>query len=169
MHEKAKFVSFIYMQPQKVNFKSVQINMKHVSYVFIKGKDLIKAELEAEKKAEEETPEPADPTKRSNFYDLLKREMVRAVEEVEMDELRDSCKAGVITRLDYSETCLMRPLKKKTKNWFQNRLSLNAGQKYCRMLKESILQYFRPSLSYYSSLTPLFCLFLNGRLRQVLL
>ena len=32
MLEKAKFVCFNYMQPQKVKFKSVQINMKHVSY-----------------------------------------------------------------------------------------------------------------------------------------
>ena len=32
MHEKAKFICFIYMQPQKVKFKSVQINMKQVSY-----------------------------------------------------------------------------------------------------------------------------------------
>ena len=35
--------------------------------------------------------------------------------------------------------------------------------------KGSILQYFRPSLSYYLSLRSLFCLFLSGRLRQVLL
>ena len=33
MHEKAKFVCFIYMQPQKVKFKSIQINMKQVSYL----------------------------------------------------------------------------------------------------------------------------------------
>ena len=33
MHEKAKFVCFNYMQQQKVNFKSVQINMKQVSYI----------------------------------------------------------------------------------------------------------------------------------------
>ena len=32
MHEKAKFVYIIYMQPQKVKFKSVRINMKQVSY-----------------------------------------------------------------------------------------------------------------------------------------
>ena len=32
MHEKAKFVCFIYMQPQKVKFIFVQINMKQVSY-----------------------------------------------------------------------------------------------------------------------------------------
>ena len=35
----------------------------------------------------------------------------------------------------YSKTCLKRSLKKKTKNGFQDRLSLNAGQKYCRMLQ----------------------------------
>ena len=33
----------------------------------------------------------------------------------------------------------------------------------------SILQYFRPSLSYHLSFRPLFCLFLSDRLRQVLL
>ena len=35
--------------------------------------------------------------------------------------------------------------------------------------KGSILQYFRPSLSYHFSLRPLFCILLSGRLRQVLL
>ena len=35
----------------------------------------------------------------------------------------------------YSKTRLKWPLKKKTKNGFQYRLSLNAGQKYCRMLQ----------------------------------
>ena len=34
---------------------------------------------------------------------------------------------------------------------FSDQFSLNAGQKYCRMLPESILQYFRHSLSYYLS------------------
>ena len=34
---------------------------------------------------------------------------------------------------------------------------------------KSILQYFRPSLSYHLSIRPLFCLFLSGHLRQVLL
>ena len=36
----------------------------------------------------------------------------------------------------YSKTCPKQPLKKHTKNWvskFQYQLSLNAGQKYCRM------------------------------------
>ena len=37
------------------------------------------------------------------------------------------------------------------------------------MLSWSILQYFRPSLSYHLSLRPLLSLFLSGCLRQVLL
>ena len=36
-------------------------------------------------------------------------------------------------------------------------------------IQGSILQYFWPSLSYHFPLRPLFCLFLSGRLRQVLL
>ena len=67
----------------------------------------------------------------------------------------------------YSTTCLKQPLKKRTNIGFQERFSLNAGQKYCRMLQESILQYFRPSLSYHLSLIPLSCLFVRGCLRQV--
>ena len=59
--------------------------------------------------------------------------------------------------------------KRRPKIVFQYRLSLNAGQKYCRMLQESILQCFRPSLSYHLPLIHLICLFLSGRLRQVLL
>ena len=44
------------------------------------------------------------------------------------------------------------PLSKIAKIGFQDQLSLNAGQKYCRMLqKRSILQYFRPALSYHLS------------------
>ena len=64
---------------------------------------------------------------------------------------------------------LSRHTNRRRKISFQDRLSLNAGQKYCRMLQESILQYFQPSLSYHLSLRPLFCLFLSGGLRQVLL
>ena len=57
---------------------------------------------------------------------------------------------------------------------FQDQLSLNAGQKYCRILQGehspwSILQYFlpRPALSYHLLLEPLFCLFWSDRFRQV--
>ena len=35
----------------------------------------------------------------------------------------------------YSKTCLKRPLKMKTKTGFQHPLSINVGQKYCRMLQ----------------------------------
>ena len=35
----------------------------------------------------------------------------------------------------YSKTCVIRPLSKRPKNSFQDQLSLNAGQKYCRMLQ----------------------------------
>ena len=58
---------------------------------------------------------------------------------------------------------------RRPKVGIQDQLSLNACQKYFRMLQESILQYFRPSFSYHLSLRPLFWLFLSGRLRQVLL
>ena len=34
----------------------------------------------------------------------------------------------------YSETCIKRPLSKRPNIGFQDQLSLNAGQKYCRML-----------------------------------
>ena len=40
----------------------------------------------------------------------------------------------------------------RPKNGFQDRLSLNAGQKSCRMLQESILQDFWQALSYHLSL-----------------
>ena len=59
--------------------------------------------------------------------------------------------------------------KRKPKKLFFKTESLNAGQKYCRMLSWSILQFFRPSLTSTICLRPLFCLFLSGRLRQVLL
>ena len=52
----------------------------------------------------------------------------------------------------YSKTCLKGPLKKRPKIVFQDQLSLNAGQKYCRMLQENILPYFPPSLSLHLSL-----------------
>ena len=46
------------------------------------------------------------------------------------------CTVGVHVVWIYSKTCLKGSLKKKTKIGFQDRLSLNAGQKYCRMLQE---------------------------------
>ena len=42
----------------------------------------------------------------------------------------------------YSETCLRRPLKNRQNKGLKTIWYLNAGQKYCRMLHGSILQYF---------------------------
>ena len=36
---------------------------------------------------------------------------------------------------EYSKSCLKRPLKRRSKVGFQDRLSLNTGQKYCRILQ----------------------------------
>ena len=78
----------------------------------------------------------------------------------------------------FNITCLKRPLKRSRQNMFEERYSLTAGQKstrlmqvkkYCRMLPWGILHYFGPAISYHLSLRPLFCLFLSGRFRQVLL
>ena len=69
----------------------------------------------------------------------------------------------------YSKTCLKQPLKKKTKIGSQDQLSLNAGQKYCRMLQEE----HSAILSTFIMLSLVFktfvCLFLSGLLRQILL
>ena len=69
----------------------------------------------------------------------------------------------------YSKTCVKRPLSKRPKIGFQDQLLLNAGQKYCRCSKASILQFFRPSLSYHLSLRSMFFLFLSGHFTQLLL
>ena len=70
----------------------------------------------------------------------------------------------------YSKTCLKGHSENDQKLVFNlNQLSLNEGQKYCRMLQGEHLQYFRPSLRYNLSLRSLFCLFLISCLRQVLL
>ena len=39
-------------------------------------------------------------------------------------------------KLQYCKTCVKRPLSKRQKIVFQDQLSLNAGQKYCRMLQK---------------------------------
>ena len=48
--------------------------------------------------------------------------------------LADHCIYSLSILRSYSETCLKRPLREKTKNVFHDQLSLNEGQKYCRML-----------------------------------
>ena len=55
---------------------------------------------------------------------------------------------------------------KKTDNWrpFQDQLSLNAGQKYCRMENSAILSTF---IKLSVVINTLFCLFLSDRFTQV--
>ena len=70
----------------------------------------------------------------------------------------------------YSKTCVKWPLSKRPKIGFHDKLSLNTGQKYCRMLQgEHSAIYFGPSLSYHFSVRSLFCLILKGHFTQVLL
>ena len=58
---------------------------------------------------------------------------------------------------------------KKNKNWFSRPHRLMQVKSIAECSKGSILQYFRPSLSYQLLLRSLFCLFLSGRFTQVLL
>ena len=44
--------------------------------------------------------------------------------------------------LNYSKTCVKMPLSKRPKIGFQDQLSLNAGQKYCRMQHSATLSTF---------------------------
>ena len=67
----------------------------------------------------------------------------------------------------YSKTYVKRPLSKRKKNGSQDQLSLIAGKRIAECSKGSIMQYFQPSLSYYLSLRPLFCLFWSGHFTQV--
>ena len=49
------------------------------------------------------------------------------------------CALGVSSSFissQYSKTCLKLPLKRRSKTGFQDPLSLNAGEKYCRMLQD---------------------------------
>ena len=41
----------------------------------------------------------------------------------------------ILVEAVYSKTCLKRPLSKRPKIGFQDQLSVNAGQQFCRMLQ----------------------------------
>ena len=45
--------------------------------------------------------------------------------------------------MNYSKMCIKRPLSKRPKIDFPYQLSLNSGQKYCRMLQSAILSTFK--------------------------
>ena len=59
----------------------------------------------------------------------------------------------------YCKVCVKRPHSKRPNIGFQDQLSLNAGQKYCRMLHGEHFQYFRPSLRYHLSLRSFLSIF----------
>ena len=59
--------------------------------------------------------------------------------------------------------------KRTPKYGFQYQLSLNAGRKHCRMLQGEHSAILSTFISLHFPLRPLFCLFLSGQLRQVLL
>ena len=69
----------------------------------------------------------------------------------------------------YSKTCLKPPLSKRPKLVFKTNYRLIQVKSIAECSKGSILQYFRPALSYHLPFRSLLCLFLSGRLRQVLL
>ena len=78
---------------------------------------------------------------------------------------------GWIWTCMYNKIRLKQPLNKNTKIWsvFKTDYNLMQVKGIAECSKGSILQCFQPSLSYHLSLRPLFCLFLNDCLRQVLL
>ena len=71
--------------------------------------------------------------------------------------------------LRYSKTLIKRSLKKRTKTVFKANYCLMQVKSITKCSMGSILQYFRPSLNYSLSLRSLFCQFLSGHLRKVLL
>ena len=69
----------------------------------------------------------------------------------------------------YSQTCKNDHSQKDQKLVFNTNYCLMQVKSIAECSMGSILQYFRPSLSYHLSLRSLFCLFLSGHFTQVLL
>ena len=69
----------------------------------------------------------------------------------------------------HCKTCLKWPLSKRPTIGFQDQLSLNAGQKYCRMLQGEHSAILLTFIRLAFVIKILFCLVLSGGLRQVLL
>ena len=93
----------------------------------------------------------AEENERTRIENEKETERRKATEDLENWKEEQRQKAEQVTerneisqfmRLWYSKTCIKGPIKRRPKIYFQDRLSLAAGQKYCRMLQESILQYF---------------------------
>ena len=79
-------------------------------------------------------PKPAKRRQTSTDNPELRRSPRKRAPRSMFDEnIPGSQQSGNHSR--YSETCLKWPLSKRQKLGFQDQLSLNAGQKYCRMLQ----------------------------------
>ena len=76
---------------------------------------------------------------------------------------------GAVISKENSKTCVKRQLYKRPNLVFKTNYRLMQVKVIAECSKESILQYFRPSLSYHLSLRSLFGLFLSGCFTQVLL
>ena len=73
------------------------------------------------------------------------------------------------TDCKYSKTCLKQPLSKRPKIGFQDQLSLDAGQKYCRMLQGEHSAILLAFIKLPFVIKIFVKSILSGRLRQVLL
>ena len=62
----------------------------------------------------------------------------RFSETVPMSSITNSF--SLRSRYLYSKTCLKQPLRRRPNIGFEDRLLLNAGQKYCRMLQETCIR-----------------------------
>ena len=71
----------------------------------------------------------------------------------------------IFPMLTYRKTCLKWPLSKRPKIGFQYQLSLNAGQKYCRMLHGEHSALLLPSLSYLLSIKDLYFVIFEWQLK----
>ena len=60
---------------------------------------------------------------------------IKVISKTLLSCVKMSCVNARINLYWYSKTCVKRPLPKRTKNGFQDQLSLNAVQKNCRMLQ----------------------------------
>ena len=81
--------------------------------------------------------------------------------------LHISLTLGPIMFSQYSKTCAKRPLSKRQKIGFQDQLSLNAGQKYCRILQREHSVILSTFIKLPVVIKTFFFLFLGGHFTQV--
>ena len=80
------------------------------------------------------------------------------------------CNPKIVGVLKYTVKPVSSSHSQKDRKWgIKTNYRLMQVKSIAECTKGSILQYFRPALSYHMALRPLFCVFLSGRLRQVLL